>query len=120
MIIETDPMSALKQDAEQKINVHFNAIGAATAQQDAEHLEKRRQAQGVVQGSPPSADFAAAAAAEGASALDLAKTVLAKPNEVLVRGLERRKKILAVRVAKTPAELSAILADIDDTRGLPR
>lgn len=111
MKISVDPMPTLRALAETKINAHFNAIAAQSAQQDAEHQRKREIAKAVLAGdaAPPN-EFRIEAGKMGVSILELAKLVSGKPDAVLERGLARRSAILAARSAKTKAELTAILS----------
>jgi hypothetical protein len=73
-------------------------------------------AQQVAAGQPVPAEFAEAAAIEGVNAQELAATILAKPDDVMQRANTRRKAVLAVRAAKTPAELDSVL----EQNGVPK
>lgn len=111
MRIEIDPMPALRADAERKINEHFNALAAVSIQQDAEHAAKRAEA--VKDRSPT---LEAEAALTGTTGVALAAVIMSKTDNVLTRGLVRRKAVLAARKASTPDELAAILASSVDSK----
>ena len=109
MKITIDPMPALRQGAENKINEHFSRLASLSVQQEQEHSIKRAEAQRVATGQQASVEFAGAAALEGLSINDLANLVLGKPDEVMTRANTRRTLILAVRKTTVPSELEQIL-----------
>ena len=112
MIITINPMPALIADAEAQVNEHYNRLAAMSAQQDQEHAIKRVLAQQVGAGQPASPEFAAAAAIEGVSIDALAATVVAKPDDVLIRANARRALVLKMRAAQIPADLTAALIGV--------
>lgn len=111
MKITLDPMPMLRAKAEEAVNAHFNRIAAERLQRDHEHARKRAIAEMVLAGGEAPATFVEEAALMGLPADELARTILAKPDEVMERGLKRRRIILAIRAARTPAALERIFDD---------
>lgn len=99
-------MPRLRAEAEMKINARFGPTAL-----DLEHAAKRLEASRVAAGGT-SAALEAEAALSGTTAAALAAVILTKPDDVLERGLQRRQAILAVRAAKTPAEIAALTVNV--------
>jgi hypothetical protein len=75
------------------------------------HAAKKALAQASVE----SAEFVAAAEIEGVSPQELRDVILSKPDDIVAKDNKRRRLIVAIRKAKTTAEIDAILTDA----GLP-
>jgi hypothetical protein len=106
MRIETDPMKVIRGDAEQRINEYYNGLAQRNLQRDHEHARKRALA-----AEPSAQEFVEIAKIEGVTPKALAKKILSSPDEAIVRGNERRKLIVAVRKASSPAEIEVLLRD---------
>lgn len=104
MIINLDPMAAVRSDAEDKIAQRF-----MPAPTDMAHARKRAMAESVSSGGAVPDEFAAAAALEGSEPAALAALILSKPDAIVTRDNDRRRLVLAVRAAKSPAEVDALL-----------
>ena len=107
-----DIMPEIKADAEQKINSHFMVISSLSVHLDAEHALKRQISEMIAadENYEPPQEFKDEANLIGISTGDLAKIVLAKPNNVMARGLERRSAIISVRNASTPEQVDSVLS----------
>lgn len=107
MKIAIDPIPKARIEAEQKINARF-----APPQSMAiafEHFRKRMAAEQVLSGASAPDWFAEAARIEQMSVEELARLVAEKDDEFM-RGMNlRRAAIRAVRAARTPAEIEAIV-----------
>jgi hypothetical protein len=108
MKIMVDPMAALRRAAEDKVENFFNVEATLNVHRDQEYAAKREAAKAVLAGGV-SEHLQAEADLRGTSAETLAKVIVSKPNNVLERGLRRRKALMAVQNAKTPAEVDAVL-----------
>jgi hypothetical protein len=111
MKITVDPMVALRKTAEDKIEGIINAEASLNLYRDQEHAAKRLAAKAVISGDA-SHHLQAEAEMTGTTVEELARVILSKPDNVLERGLRRRKALMAVRHAKTPAEIDAVLKEL--------
>lgn len=105
-----DPMPALKARAEELVNEFYYAT---TSAQHLEHTTKKIVAQQLK--SDPSvtpAWFLEAAEVEGLQPLKFAELIISKPDGFMDNAVARRRTILAVRGAKTPADLDEILKQL--------
>jgi hypothetical protein len=109
MKIVLNPMAQLVKRAERRINMH-----RGVSPQDLAHDRKRQMAAAVKGGQFPTAEFVRAAAIEGTSPEALARVILAKPDAMMATENARRALIVAVRAAKTSAELDALMIGIPD------
>jgi hypothetical protein len=114
MKLTINPTAKFKIAAETAINHHFSLEANEHIQRDHEHTRKREIAVDVVgaggESSAPS-EFVEEAALSGMTITQLATTILSKPDEIMARGLRRRKAILAVRAAKTADAIKAKLTE---------
>jgi hypothetical protein len=109
--ITIDPMLALRQAAEDKIEGIFNVEASLNIHRDQEHAAKRQAAKAQLNGEK-SDHLEAEAKMTGTRADDLARVILSKPNNVLERGLRRRQALVAVRTANSPAEIDRVLKEL--------
>jgi hypothetical protein len=100
--ITVDPMPALRQAAEDSLDVAFNAMAAQAAHLDAAHAQKRQWAATKDPRLKPEADL------RGMTVEDLAALILTKPDELGAREAQRVALKLRIRAATTPQELDAI------------
>lgn len=104
-IVIGDAMPGLRERAEARINAHFDALAAGALHRDQEHARKR----GVAERWPdvPVPEwFEEAAAVEGMTVAELVQMILQKPDDLAVRGNDRRRAVVAVRAAATPAAVA--------------
>jgi hypothetical protein len=111
MKITFDPMAALRQAAEDKIEGIFNVEATLNIHRDQEHAAKRQAAKAQLYGEK-SDHLEAEAKLTGTTVDDLARVILSKPDNVLARGLRRRRALVGVRSAKTPAEIDTVLKEL--------
>lgn len=113
-----DPMPALREVAETRVNAHFNSVAAGSSQQDQEYKRKREIAHGVIENGGQSAPeaFVAEAQLMGMTVEELASVIAGKPDAVLERGLQRRALVLSIRSATSPAQITALL----EGAGIPK
>jgi hypothetical protein len=109
MKIKLNPMAQMVKRAERRINMH-----RGVSPQDLAHDRKRQMAAAVKGGQVPTTEFVRAAAIEGTSPEALALVILAKPDAMMAAENARRALIVAVRAAKTAAELDALMTGIPD------
>ena len=109
MKISLNPLPVAMADAERRVNQHFNRLAMASIQQDQAHQRKRAAAEAAMRGGVMPDALVAEAEAAGVSVADLCESILAKPDELLARDLERRTLILRIRGAATPAEIAAVI-----------
>lgn len=107
MRISLDPMTILRTNAETRIEGHF--AGLANGHKDVAHRMKREAAERIIEGGKVPSWFADEAALSGYSVETLAHVIIAKPDELVERELLRRRALLAVRAAVTPAEISQVV-----------
>lgn len=127
MKISMDPMSRLREDAESKIDLHFNSLAVASAHRDAAHKAKREIAQSVmdqlsnpgllgrlgfrnVAQIPDDHPFAQEAALRGLPVEEHARDIVAKPDNVQLRELRRQRLRALIKAAQTPAEIAGLIA----------
>lgn len=103
-----DPMPVLRQAKADEITMRFNKLAAGNAHTDAAYAHKRLVAAAVAAGSAPTAELQAEACMRKMTALELARLILAKPNVVAQRELQRQELLARVTVALTPGELETI------------
>ncbi len=115
MKLSLDPLPALRERAEGDINAHFNRLAYEAGQRDAEHAAKRAAARLALERHTVLDWFGEAAAIEGQEPADLARAILAKPDEAAERGNARRRAIVAVRTAESAAAVESILAGLGIT-----
>lgn len=98
-------------EAEEAVNQAINIEASINVHRDQEYALKRKIAADVLAQGESAAplEFAKEAELMGLSVVALAQIVAAKPDEVLARGLRRRADVLAIRNAKQPSEIEAIL-----------
>lgn len=113
MKINIDPMPAIRLSAADQINRMFNRVASDNLHRDQAHASKRSIAGLVVAGGAPTSEFAAEATARGVTPIDLANTILAKPNNAAARELARQKIMLKIDDTATPWEIDGILANIE-------
>jgi hypothetical protein len=99
--MKIDGMKAHRESAEAIVN---GALYPTTL--DLVHAAKRASAQAAVE----SAEFAAAAEIEGLSPQALRDVILSKPDDIIAKDNKRRRLIVAIRKAKTTAEVDEILS----------
>src|SRR4051812_24491916 len=109
MKLKLNPMDQVVKRAERRINLHRVA-----STQDLAHDRKRQIAQAVLAGIEPPPEFQQAAEIEGVSVEALANIIVSKPDVLMMAENGRRTMIVAVRKAKSPQEVDAILADIPE------
>ncbi len=100
--IALDPMPALRQAAEDRVDAAFNAMAAQVTQVDAAHAQKRQWAATNDLRLEPEAN------ARGMTVEALAALILTKPDELAAREARRVALKLRIRAAATPQELDAI------------
>ncbi|MEH2508706.1 hypothetical protein V1291_000060 [Nitrobacteraceae bacterium AZCC 1564] len=98
-------------ESEETVNQAINIEASINVQRDQEYALKRKIAADVLASGEEAAptEFAQEAALMGISVFQLATIISEKPDEVLARGLRRRADVLAIRNAKEPSEIEAIL-----------
>jgi Xaa-Pro aminopeptidase len=104
MKITLSPISSMIAKAEARINAAHSPNS-----QDLAHNHKRLQAQAVVAGGTPSAEFQQAAQIEGVTVETLAKTIVSKPDALMARENLRRAAIVDLRKAKSPTDIDKVL-----------
>lgn len=102
-------LQQIKTAAIAMVDYHFNQRAGFGAQKDLEHQVKREVAFRVAAGAEPPAAFVAEAELYGQSPVELANTILSKDDDVLERGLARRKIIMEIRAAGSSQAIEAIL-----------
>lgn len=107
-----DDMPARRERAAQQINEMFAQLALANAHRDPEHAWKREVATAVLSGTAAPTEFAEEAVLRGLPPEELARDIIAKPNNVAARGLRRQRMLLAVAAAKTADELNQIVLGI--------
>jgi hypothetical protein len=97
--------------AEEAVNQAINIEATINVQRDQEYALKRKISADVLSKGEEAApaEFVQEAALMGISVSQLAEVISTKPDEVLARGLRRRADVLAIRSAKQPADIEAIL-----------
>jgi len=108
MRINLDVLSSVKEQAETQINRRFSR----PADNAVEYSAKREAARDYLRLGIEAPELAAEAELMGVSVENLARAILAKTDVALQRGLERRRAVLAVRNAKSKAEIDAVLATL--------
>ncbi len=104
--MKLNPLAALRTNAKQKANDHFNLMARSNSHLDVAHAQKREWAKTEDERLSVEADL------RGITTKELAKLILSKPDTVAVRE-EKRQRILAqIEKAKTPVELESIFVDI--------
>lgn len=106
MKIVVNPVAALLAVAEKRALLHFTPDAM-----DLVHARKRAQAEAVLAGFDPSADFAQAATIEGMTVNELANLIVSKPDNLMEKENARRTVVVKLRQAKNGAELEQVLKD---------
>ena len=101
-------MEAKRALAVAAVNGHFNALALADVHRDAVHAKKRAAAMSLLSGGEAYAEFHAEAEMLGVTSLALAEEIAVKPDAPAVRELERRRILIAIASASSPAEFPAI------------
>jgi hypothetical protein len=99
-----DPMPALRQAAEDRVDAAFNAMRAQVSHVEAAHAQKRLWAATCDPRLKPEADLRAMTVEQ------LAEVILTKPDELAAREARRIALKLRIRFAATPQDLDAITA----------
>lgn len=107
MKLKLDPMPALRLDAKAKVNAHFNNL--TQPHRDAAYAMKRNAA---TVGAPYPAWFTQEATLRGITPAALASLILSKPDVLSQRELRRQRAMLTLDMAKTPAEIDAVVQNI--------
>ncbi|ACF01839.1 peptidase M23B [Rhodopseudomonas palustris TIE-1] len=107
VVLNIDPMPALREAAKQRLDSAFNREAAAYAHRDAAYAAKRAAAAGVLQG-VVSQQLAAEAALRGVAVEDLARDILSKPDMLEERETRRQAVLAQIRAAATKEQLDAI------------
>jgi hypothetical protein len=104
-------MDERRERAESFVNERINIQAIQSAHQDHEYKIKREIAINLIADNTASVpqEFNDEAALMKITPIELAKLIVAKPDNVLARGLRRRADVLAIRNANTPGEIEAIL-----------
>ena len=100
--ITLDPMPALRQAAEDRIDAAFNMMAAQVSHIDAAHAQKRAWAANLDPRLKPEADL------RGVTVEALSALILSKPDDLAEREAQRVALKLRIRAAATPQELDAI------------
>lgn len=97
--------------AEETVNQAINIEASINVHRDQEYALKRKIAADVLADGEhvPPFEFEKEAALMGITVVQLAKMIVGKPDAVLARSLRRRLDVLAIRNAKQPSEIEAIL-----------
>ena len=111
MRIRGNPIEPERQRATADVNQHFNAL--VEPHRDAVHRIKRDFARAVLAGEPrlDLRVFEAEAALHDLTVAELAEIVLAQPDTLMQREVERQRIMRAIDYASTTADLDAILLD---------
>ena len=111
IVLNLNPMGILIANAELQIDRMFNNAAAESMQKDQEYKVKRDTAKLVLQEGEESStpEFSAEARLMNISIIDLANSVVSKPDTIAIRGLQRRSIILSARESKSEEDLKAVM-----------
>lgn len=112
MKIEIDPMKFLRLRAKAMINKSINAEANGRTHIEAAHRAKRRQAETVLSGGPATVEFAGEAELRGISIEEFAQMIVAKPDELAERELDRQRALIAVDAATSRYDIERAMDDV--------
>ncbi|WP_316214283.1 hypothetical protein [Bradyrhizobium sp. SZCCHNR2032] len=102
MKLTLDPMPVLRQAKADEVTMRFNQMAAARTHTDQAYAQKRAWAEVCDARLQPEAEL------RGMTVLELAAAILAKPDTVAARELQRVQLLRRIAASTTPAELNAI------------